>query len=300
MATTTYGSPYVESSDLVSGWPTSSLAVADRIDDVSFKGNGLNNQTASYTGVLLDAGKTVVMNVASGNTFTIPTAASVAYETGTVLRISNKGAGTTTVQPNGGVTLNGGNISLTQYQSCEVQLVAADVWTPTVKPSVASASGLTLITSSTLTAVASLNVNNCFSATYDNYRIVFKCSTSVARNCYIRMRASGTDNTSAEYFTQTNAGNDTSISGSRASSQTSALILYADTTTLNAVSFDIYSPFIAEATTATGLVQRSTNNTLTNIFSIAHKVNSSYDGISIISDTGNLTGSFRVYGYQNS
>jgi len=134
MATTTYGSPYAQSADLVSAWPATSLSVADRIDDVSFKGNGLNNQTASYTGVLLDAGKTVMMNVATANTFTIPASGAVAYELGTVLRVSNKGAGTTTVQPNVGVVLNGGNITLTQYQSCEVQLVAADIWVATVKP----------------------------------------------------------------------------------------------------------------------------------------------------------------------
>jgi hypothetical protein len=166
--------------------------------------------------------------------------------------------------------------------------------TDSIKP------GMVLINTTTFSAASSVSVNNCFSATYDNYKIVLKCSTSAARNVFIRFRVSGSDNTAAEYFTNTIAGNDTAISGSRASAQTSGLILYADTQTLNAVSIDLYSPFIAEATTMTGMAQRSTNVSLTNLFTMAHKVNSSFDGISIISDTGNLTGTFRVYGYRNS
>jgi hypothetical protein len=64
MATTTYGSPYVQSSDLVSGWPTASQNVANRIDDVALKGNGVNAQTgAGYTLVLTDAGKTYILQV---------------------------------------------------------------------------------------------------------------------------------------------------------------------------------------------------------------------------------------------
>jgi len=125
MATTTYGTTYVQSSDLVSGWPGSSLSVADRIDDVSFKGNGLNDQTGtSYTFVLLDAGKTVTSNNASAVTFSIPTNASVAYEDGTGITIINKGAGTVTIDPNAAqelfTTTNVGTLALTTGQGVTI------------------------------------------------------------------------------------------------------------------------------------------------------------------------------------
>jgi hypothetical protein len=111
------------------------------------------------------------MNVAGANTFTIPTAATVAYENGTMIRISNKGAGTTTVQPIATVTLNGGNVTLLQYQSATIQLVAANVWNVVATPApAATASGLTLITASSFSAVTSVSINNCFNSIYENYK----------------------------------------------------------------------------------------------------------------------------------
>jgi hypothetical protein len=129
MPNTTYGTPYAQSSDLVSNWPGVSLNVADRIDDISFKGNGLNDQTGtSYTLVLTDAGKTVTLNNAAAVTVTVPTNASVAYETGTQILFTNKGAGAVTIQPAGGVTLQGGNLQIQQYQTIGIIKIATDTW----------------------------------------------------------------------------------------------------------------------------------------------------------------------------
>jgi len=98
MTNTTYGSPYVQSSDLVSGWPATSLAVADRIDDVAMKGNGINAQTGTtYTTVLTDAGKTITTSNASAVTVTIPASGTVNYEVGTVIQFLNIGAGALTI-----------------------------------------------------------------------------------------------------------------------------------------------------------------------------------------------------------
>lgn len=66
----------------------------------------INAQSASYTLVLADAAKQVEMNVASGNTLTIPTNATVAFPVGTVIIIVQTGAGQTTIAGSGGVTVN--------------------------------------------------------------------------------------------------------------------------------------------------------------------------------------------------
>jgi hypothetical protein len=129
MATTTYGTEYVQSSDLVSNWPGSSLSVANRIDDVSLKGNGLNDQTGtSYTLVLTDGGKTVTANNAAAVTFTIPTNASVAFPTGTVIGFTNKGAGTLTLAGAGGVTVNGSKLSFAQHESGTALKLDTNTW----------------------------------------------------------------------------------------------------------------------------------------------------------------------------
>lgn len=70
---------------------------------------GVNTQTGNYTAVLSDAGQTVEMNVGSANTFTVPPNASVAFETGTYLNVSQYGAGQTTITPGAGVTIRARN-----------------------------------------------------------------------------------------------------------------------------------------------------------------------------------------------
>jgi hypothetical protein len=67
----------------------------------------LNEQTgASYTLVLSDAGKTIECNYATAFTLTVPTGASVAFDTRTRIDIIQTGAGQVTVQGAGGVTVN--------------------------------------------------------------------------------------------------------------------------------------------------------------------------------------------------
>jgi hypothetical protein len=53
---------------------------------------------SSYTAVLTDNGKVVTMSNGSGNTFSIPTNASVAFPIGTQINVLQIGAGQTTIQ----------------------------------------------------------------------------------------------------------------------------------------------------------------------------------------------------------
>ena len=63
----------------------------------------------------------------------------------------------------------------------------------------ASASGLTLITSSTMSAVNTKNIDSCFTTTYDNYLILASFSVSSGANVKLNMRASGSTNTTSVY-----------------------------------------------------------------------------------------------------
>lgn len=129
MATSTYGTPYVQSTDTVSGYPTVSANLATRVDDVSVKGNGINAQTGtSYTLVLGDAGKTVTLSNASAVALTVPTNASVAYAVGSGIALINLGAGTVTVAGAGGVTVNGSTLTMSQYDGMVLRKTATDTW----------------------------------------------------------------------------------------------------------------------------------------------------------------------------
>jgi hypothetical protein len=97
------------------------------------KAVSVNAQTGlTYTLVLGDAGLIVTMTNASANTLTIPTNASVAYATGTVINVIMGGAGTTTITGDTGVTVNGisagsGDISA-QYQGVALIKTGTDTW----------------------------------------------------------------------------------------------------------------------------------------------------------------------------
>ena len=65
----------------------------------------INSQSASYTLVLADAGKTIEMNVASANDLTIPLNSSVDFPVGTSVDIIQYGSGSTTLVGDVGVTI---------------------------------------------------------------------------------------------------------------------------------------------------------------------------------------------------
>ena len=129
MATTTYGTPYVSGTDLVANWPAASLTVANSIDAAGYYvGRGINAQTASYTGVLTDAGKTVTMTNAGATTFTVPANASVAYPTGTRINILNLGAGACTPTAGAGVTISGTITALATNGFASLVKTATNTW----------------------------------------------------------------------------------------------------------------------------------------------------------------------------
>jgi hypothetical protein len=73
----------------------------------------INDQTASYTLVVGDVGKRVVMNSASSTTLTVNNSV---FATGDTIFLASKGAGTCTVTAGAGVTINvNGSLALTQY-----------------------------------------------------------------------------------------------------------------------------------------------------------------------------------------
>jgi len=96
--TSNFGWETPDDTDLVKDGALAIRTLAGAID-TSFKGVAINAQTATYTAVLADGlNKIVTMDVATANDFLIPTDASVAFPTGTVLNVYQKGAGLTTIK----------------------------------------------------------------------------------------------------------------------------------------------------------------------------------------------------------
>lgn len=90
----------------------------------------INTQTGTtYTLVLADKGKLIRMNNASAITLTVPTNASVAFPTGSVITVTQTGVGVVSVAGSG-VTINtfDGNDTAGQYAYVQLIKVSTNVW----------------------------------------------------------------------------------------------------------------------------------------------------------------------------
>jgi hypothetical protein len=156
----------------------------------------------------------------------------------------------------------------------------------------------------TFSGASSVSLNDVFSTTYNNYRIVFT-STSVtsvvASNLRMRMRVGGSDNTSSNYkfaMTQFGGAYDDSVTSTSATSMMLHRYLRADGVYGN---FEVYNPF---ATNYTGVYSTSftPNYNVTNgCFSYASTtVTTSYTGFTLFIDNSSgelMTGTLSVLGY---
>ena len=178
------------------------------------------------------------------------------------------------------------------------QLLAADSSTATglkwANP------GLTLISTTSFSAVSSVSIDSVFSATYDNYKVYLNITSFTASpSITIRMRASGTNNSSSNYRyagVRVNAATGTVDGINSGASDTSWGLLGSGTggTSIFA-SLEFLQPF------ATARTSYSTNAFPQGGYNYQGNgrmtVDTSYDGVSFISDDNNIAGNINVYGY---
>lgn len=159
--------------------------------------------------------------------------------------------------------------------------------------------GLALVASQSFTSASTVSINNCFTSTYAHYRIVILVTASSASIVYGRMRAAGTDNTSANYHFQNINGQASTAGAARGSSQT-FLVFGNPNSAASWASSDIFQPQLAAPTFYVCATGDSTTSPRNWQYTGAHNVSTAYDGISFVSDTGNITGNVRIYGYRNA
>ena len=180
-----------------------------------------------------------------------------------------------------------------------------------------SSTGLTLITPSTITVTggsgsigatgtvtvttaSSVSLNGIFSSTYNNYLVLFGLTGSTAIDLLARLRASGTDNSSANYGRQLIFG-DTSLGASSTGSATSWNLgqLYdtdgkrtvLDLMVKDPASSSIYTTGRADSISSAN----SAPYALKSLFGTT--VTTAYDSITFIASSGTITGTISVYGY---
>jgi hypothetical protein len=163
----------------------------------------------------------------------------------------------------------------------------------------AAASGFTLINTTTITnGVSSVSLNNVFSSTYKNYRVIINWleGSVTTATASLRLRASGTDNTGAFAYQPRgwkNTGGTLAGFGTAGSSIPLNVITGADPITI----MDVTLPFVTRQTNFIIHSFEGSNNDAWG-FGATHTQAVAYDGFTLFPSSGTFTGgTIYVYGY---
>ena len=176
-----------------------------------------------------------------------------------------------------------------------------------LKWATASSGALTKVSSGAgnFTSVSSVSLDGVFSATYDYYRVVLWYSSDNEVALTLRWRISAADNTGSNSYGVTRSTDLNSTNSYSPDTAASFNTLSARSNTdANAISMDIFNPFLSTRSTSFNGIgwsrgSNSGDSIATINFAGIKAVNTSFDGFSLIIASGTITGTLKVYGYQN-
>lgn len=171
-----------------------------------------------------------------------------------------------------------------------------------IVPTSVAGSGVSVSASGkvTFTAATTINVNGCFTATYDNYLVVTRHVNSADNwNISVRLRASGTDASGSNYTWQILEASSTSVSGFRQTSATSARFGYSSISQRSGDHTYIYGPNLAQPTAFRNVNVSGANDARIFDHASTHSLSTAYDGFTLIPGGGNMTGALTIYGLAN-
>ena len=177
---------------------------------------------------------------------------------------------------------------------------AVEVYDGAAYVAVGGASGMTLINATSFSAVSSQSLNNVFTSTYQNYEIRLNITAKSALGAVnLRYRASGADNTTANYNQAALLVRTSNASaGDGAQSQTSILTFGTGNATYGiSLIAQVFNPQIAQSTYTTHQFWGGDASTffIYNGGSI-FDATTAFDGFTIYPASGTITGTIYVYG----
>jgi hypothetical protein len=197
-----------------------------------------------------------------------------------------------------------GSVRLYGATSGYLELQAPDVAPDStlVLPSDSLQPGLVHLHTESFSAVSSVSIDDVFSSTYDNYLVSLSADLAAGANYTLRarMRNAGTTDTATTFYNRyiTSASTGTSVSAGAISSWTYGVVAtagavspYQCDTTIN-----VFSPYKSNNT----LLQAQTAGQYMTWYNSLHPSTSSYDGLTIFTESSTMSGSIRIYGYRNS
>ena len=166
--------------------------------------------------------------------------------------------------------------------------------------------GLVHIETVSGSAVSAINVNDVFSATYDNYKIIINVSTNSNNDGQhrLRLRVSGSDAAGSDYFFSSFIKQANATDGSRnGTSQTFWVLGSQDSAAgkgLQSYSLDLINPFLSDYSRFMSTVSTTQDNGswMGGIATGYHQLQTSYTGFSFITENGTITSTISIFGYR--
>jgi hypothetical protein len=159
----------------------------------------------------------------------------------------------------------------------------------------------------TFSGASSVSLNDVFSTTYQNYKVVFESQVSADCDINLRYRVSGSDNTSANTYGYNWMNVSGTTYGAVVANNSYHYLMNAHTSDgswpymQNSSSFDVINPYISKPTELLGLSMGAfRGNAPVMKHFIGHFFNNtSFTGFTMYTSTGTFTGTISVYGYTN-
>jgi len=176
---------------------------------------------------------------------------------------------------------------------------------PVVPSSIATASGSASYTTSgvvTFSGTSSISLNNVFTSTYSNYRIVISqfSNSTAAQNRFAwrtggaNVAASGYEQ--AGYYTHASA---TAMAVYNLAAGGTYCALFDGTTTNSEAAFDVFGPQLNTMPRISGVSFGYTASSAVFTIGAVRTTTGYFDGFSIYPTTGTISGTIQVYGYRN-
>ena len=147
----------------------------------------------------------------------------------------------------------------------------------------------------TFTSSATINVNGCFTSAYDNYLMVMRFTSGATTGVKLRMRASGTDNSTANsYVSQYLDASSTSVTGARFTQNITIDISASYATQSCGTHLYFYGPFLTQPTAMRSVNVNDSSSAYLYDIAATHNQSTAYDGFTLTS--GSITGALTIYG----
>ena len=161
--------------------------------------------------------------------------------------------------------------------------------------------GMVLLNTTSFSGVASQSINDVFSATYENYRIVLTAivASGGEQNLSFRVRVSGTDLTTSTYiYSEQSLGANGTSYNNTSTSATSIVLGRIGSNGYSSVFCDIAQPFLANRTTTNSASAADGTTTFFKGNGAGLVANTtSYTGFTFFPSASTITGTVSVYGY---